>query len=66
VVAAALRAAVQGNWQGVATGDATLLGGTFVISPDGLVQVAYYDQHAGDHPDLGRLIARARRRLARA
>jgi hypothetical protein len=64
VAAAALRAAVHGNWQGAATGDTTVLGGTFVVGTDGLVRAACYDRHAGDHPDLARLLAQFRREVA--
>ena len=55
--------AAEGFLQGAATGDAAMLSGTFVVTSDGVIQYAYYGEHAGDHPDLGELLrALARQR----
>ncbi len=55
---AALRATAGGHRQGVATGDVRMLGGTFIVDRQGIVQNAYYSRYAGDNPDLGELLSR--------
>jgi peroxiredoxin len=54
--AATARATLRGNVQGQATGDTTMLPGTFVVDRQGIIRYAYYSTHAGDHPDLTQLI----------
>jgi peroxiredoxin len=54
---ATVRAMAAGHRQGKATGDVRMLPGTFIVDGDGVVQYAYYSEHAGDHPDLARLLA---------
>ena len=48
---AATRAFVQGNRQTKTMGHAGMLGGVFVITPDGEMPFSYISQYAGDHPD---------------
>ena len=57
---ATVRAAAAGHVQGKATGDVAQLGATFIVDIDGVIQYAHYDSHAGDHPDLARLLASIR------
>lgn len=54
---ATIRAVSAGHKQGKATGDVRMLPGTFIVDGDGRMQYAYYSGHAGDHPDLVRLLA---------
>jgi peroxiredoxin len=54
---ASVRAMSAGYKQGKATGDVRMLPGTFIVDGDGRIQYAYYSEHAGDHPDLDRLLA---------
>jgi len=57
LVKASLRAAAAGHVQGQATGDVAMLGATFIVDREGIIQYAHYNSHAGDHPDLDRLLA---------
>lgn len=54
---ASLRAMSGGHKQGKPTGDVRMLPGSFIVDGDGIIQYAYYSQHAGDHPDLAKLLA---------
>jgi len=54
---ASVRAMSAGHRQGKATGDVRMLPGTFLVDGNGCIQYAYYSEHAGDHPDLGKLLA---------
>jgi peroxiredoxin len=56
LVTATARALAAGHLQGKATGDVHMLPGSFIVDGEGVVQYAYYSQHAGDHPDLNRLL----------
>jgi hypothetical protein len=62
LIKAGFRAAVAGHVQGTATGDVTVLGATFIVDRKGVIQYAHYDAHAGDHPDLDRLLASIQRK----
>lgn len=53
---ASARAIAGGHIQGEATGDTWMLPGTFIVDGDGIVQYAYYSQHAGDHPDINKML----------
>jgi peroxiredoxin len=53
---ATVRAMAAGHRQGKATGDVRMLPGTFIVDGEGRIQYAYYSDHAGDHPDLARLL----------
>ena len=57
LIKASLRAAAAGHVQGQATGDVAMLGATFIVDREGIIQYAHYNSHAGDHPDLDRLLA---------
>ena len=57
VLAAGARAAAQGHMQGQTTGDSKMLPGTFIVSQAGVIQYAYYSEHAGDHPEVEKLLA---------
>ena len=57
LVKAGARAMAAGHRLGKTTGDVYMLPGSFIIDGAGVVQYAYYSQHAGDHPDLGKLLA---------
>jgi peroxiredoxin len=59
VIASALRAVQKGHSQGEATGDVTMLSATFVVDWRGIIQYAYYNKFAGDHPDLTGLLEAA-------
>ncbi len=54
---ASVRAMSAGHRQGKATGDVKMLPGSFIVDGAGIIQYAYYSQHAGDHPDLERLLS---------
>jgi peroxiredoxin len=54
---AGAEAASRGHTQGTATGDQTRLPGTFIVDAAGIVRYAHYGKHAGDNPDLDKLIA---------
>ncbi len=56
-IKASVRAAAAGHVQGKATGDVARLGATFIVDGDGVIRYAHYASHAGDHPDLERLLA---------
>ena len=56
VLAASTRAMRAGHHQGQATGDVKMLPGTFIVDQEGIIQYAYYSSHAGDHPDLSKLM----------
>jgi peroxiredoxin len=53
---ASARAAAAGHVQGKATGDVQMLPGTFIVDTEGIIRYAYYSTHAGDHPDLDKLL----------
>jgi hypothetical protein len=55
---AGLRAAARGHMQGATTGNIQMIPGTFIVDRAGIVQVAYYNEYAGDHPDIPDLIWR--------
>jgi len=55
-VLATARAVAAGHVQGQATGDQTMLPGTFIVDTGGVVRYAYYSKHAGDHPNIEDLI----------
>jgi thioredoxin-dependent peroxiredoxin len=57
---ATARALAGGFKQGKATGDVRMLPGSFIVDGAGVVQYAYYNRHAGDHPDLARLLPKIR------
>jgi peroxiredoxin len=59
VVAASVRALARGSSQGKTIGDAKMLPGTFIVDQQGIIQYAYYSQHAGDHPRIDDLIEAA-------
>jgi peroxiredoxin len=56
LVKATARAMAAGHRQGKATGDVHMLPGSFIVDGQGVVQYAYYSQHAGDHPNLDKLL----------
>jgi peroxiredoxin len=56
LMTAGVRAAAAGHVQGKATGDVSVLGATFVIDRQGIIQYVYYDKHAGDHPDITKIL----------
>jgi len=53
---ATARAALSGHVQGKATGDTVTLSATFIIDASGIIRYAHYDEHAGDHPSIERLL----------
>jgi peroxiredoxin len=55
-VLAGAKAAARGHTQGTATGDTQRLPGTFIVDAAGIVRYAYYGKHAGDNPDLDKLL----------
>lgn len=55
-VLSGLRAAAKGNRQGPATGDVRMLGATFIVDTNGVVEFAYYNRYAGDNPNLESLL----------
>jgi peroxiredoxin len=55
-IKAGARAASKGFTQGSATGDTLRLGATFIVDKQGIIQYAHYGKHAGDHPDLPKLV----------
>ena len=57
LIKASLRAAAAGHVQGKATGDVAMLGATFIVDREGIIQYIHYDTHAGDQPDLVNLLA---------
>jgi peroxiredoxin len=57
LIKASIRAAAAGHVQGQATGDVNMLGATFIVDTEGIVRYAHYNSHAGDHPDLDKLLA---------
>jgi peroxiredoxin len=57
LIKASIRAAAAGHVQGQATGDVAMLGATFIVDTEGIIRYAHYNSHAGDHPDLDRLLA---------
>lgn len=59
VFVAGARAAAAGHIQGEATGDTSMLPGTFIVDADGVIQFAYYSTHAGDHPDIKKMLQAA-------
>lgn len=59
VIKAGRRAIASGSRQGKATGDTKMLPGTFIVDREGIIRDVYYSEHAGDHPDIERLIAAA-------
>lgn len=59
VMASAFRAVQDGYSQGETTGDVTMLSATFVVDQQGLIQYAYYNKFAGDHPNLTGLLEAA-------
>jgi hypothetical protein len=60
VMTAGARAASQGHIVGQTTGDSKMLPGTFIVDPQGVIQYAYYSEHAGDHPEVEELLAVSR------
>lgn len=58
-VRAGATAAKNGHSQGQSTGNSKMLGGTFLVDTDGVIQRAYYSEFAGDDPDLVSFIAKA-------
>lgn len=56
LIKAAGRALSHGQVQSRATGDISILGGTFIIDQPGLVRYAHYDQVAGDAPHIPTLL----------
>ena len=60
VLLASARAASRGHVQGEATGDTKMLPGTFIVDGEGVIRFAHYSSHAGDHPDIARLLRTAR------
>ena len=59
LIAAGVRAGKNGHMQGKSTGNVKMLPGTFIIDQSGIVRAAYYSDHAGDHPNLTKLIESA-------
>ncbi len=57
MAAAGARATLRGHKQGKPTGDVKMLPGTFIVDQAGIIHYAYYSDHAGDHPDIAKLIA---------
>lgn len=45
-----------GHIGGKVIGDARMLPGTFIVDTSGHVTYTYYSDHAGDHPDFGKLV----------
>jgi hypothetical protein len=56
----ALRTPSRGHMQGAGTGDGKILGGTFIIDQDGIVQYAHYSDYAGNRPDFSEMLALVR------
>ena len=56
ILKAGLRAATHGHMQGEATGDTSMKPATFIVDTNGMIQFAYYSEHAGDHPPINELI----------
>ena len=54
-------AAMRGFTQGKNTGNPLMLGGVFVIDPQGVIRLARYDEYAGDHPDLAEVVTAVQR-----
>ena len=48
-----VRAFTSGQMQGQTTGDFRMIGGTFIVDTDGVIQYAYYSKTPGDHPSFG-------------
>jgi hypothetical protein len=59
VMAAGMRAAMNGHLPGMGTGNTLMMPGTFVIDQSGIVRYAYYSKHAGDHPPMPDLMSAA-------
>ncbi len=59
VMKASLKAMANGHMQGVATGDAHMLPGTFIVDAAGTIRYAYYSDYAGDDPSIETLIQMA-------
>jgi peroxiredoxin len=60
VMKASLKALASGHIQGMATGDAHMLPGTFIVDTDGVIRYAYYSAYAGDDPTIETLVSAAR------
>ncbi len=56
VIAAGVRASAAGVRQGEVTGDWSILSGTFVVTPDGIIRYTLYSDFAGDHPPLAEIL----------
>jgi hypothetical protein len=54
------RAARHGGLPGVPKGDVAQRPGTFVVSPEGRVLFAHYNDDSTDHPPLDELLAAVR------
>jgi len=63
VLKAGMRAFQQGHVGGQIIGNPKMMPGTFIINPSGDITYTYYSQHAGDHPDIGTLLAQAQDKL---
>jgi peroxiredoxin len=50
------KASAQGFAQGETTGDALMIGGTFVIDQAGIIRFAHYDADASDHPEFSEIL----------
>jgi peroxiredoxin len=59
LLSAAVRATVHGHVQGKATGDASVLSGTFVIDAFGVIHYAHYARFPGDDPQIADLLRAA-------
>ncbi len=57
---AGLRAASRGHTQGATTGNIQMIPGTFIVDREGVIQVAHYNDYAGDHPNIPDLLDRYR------
>jgi len=56
LMTAGMRAVSRGHVQGQTTGNIRMLPGTFVVNQEGVIQVAHYNKHAGDHPDISGIL----------
>ena len=63
VVMSGAKAVLSGHTQGEATGDTLMIGGNFIIDPNGIIRYAYYSKVAGDHPSFKDILQAAQNNL---
>ncbi len=60
ILKASAKAMLNGQTQGAATGDTSMLTGTFIVDRNGIIRYAYYGNYVGDDPATDVLLEQAK------